>query len=240
MEVHQIVLAYLEVLLSWPPLVGLLGTVVLVLFKKEVRSLIGRIARIRFPGGGEIALPRQAPPTDTKDAPEVPEGDVKLPPNVSGAEADRLREAIRSERAATYLWEYRYLNRYLVLATQLVLDHIASSAGPIALRLLDSYLHAFIPSANERNAILDALAGHHLVLMGGDGLIEVTPKGREYIAWRGPLPDQAPNSLVGAADTSTSTLGTGPSLTDESLKAIGKSIMEMAPAAPETDEGKES
>ena len=239
MEVHQIVLAYLEVLLSWPPLVGLLGTVVLVLFKKEVRSLIGRIARIRFPGGGEIALP-QAPPTDTKDAPEVPEGDiVELPSDVSGAEADRLREAIRSERAATYLWEYRYLNLYLVRATQLVLDRI-SSAGPIALRLLDSYLQAFIPSANERNAILDALAGHHLVLMGGDGLIEVTPKGREYIAWRGPLPDQAPNSLVGAADTSTSTLGTGPSLTDESLKAIGKRIMEMAPAAPETDEGKES
>ena len=145
MEVHQIVLAYLEVLLSWPPLVGLLGTVVLVLFKKEVRSLIGRIARIRFPGGGEIALPRQAPPTDTKDAPEVPEGDVELPPNVSGAEADRLREAIRSERAATYPWEYRYLNRYLVRATQLVLDHIASSAGPIALRLLDSYLHAYEP-----------------------------------------------------------------------------------------------
>ena len=182
MEVHQIVLAYLEVLLSWPPLVGLLGTVVLVLFKKEVRSLIGRIARIRFPGGGEIALP-QAPPTDTKDAPEVPEGDVELPPDVSGAEADRLREAIRSERAATYLWEYRYLNRYLVRATQLVLDHIAFSAGPIALQLLDSYLHAVIPSANERNAILDALAGHHLVLMW-DGLIEVTPKGREYIAWR--------------------------------------------------------
>ena len=77
----------------------------------------------------------------------------------------------------------------------------------------------------------------------GDSLIEVTPKRREYIAWRGQLPDQAPrsiNSIAGAADTSNLTLGTVPSLGDESLKAIGKALMAMAPTPPETDEGKES
>ena len=44
MEVHQIVLAYLEVLLSWPPLVGLLGTVVLVLCQSGQRHTCGSTA----------------------------------------------------------------------------------------------------------------------------------------------------------------------------------------------------
>ena len=36
-----------------------------------------------------------------------------------------------------------------------------------------------------------ALASHHLVQIGDD-LIEVTPKGREYIEWRGEISAQAP------------------------------------------------
>jgi hypothetical protein len=42
-------------------------------------------------------------------------------------------------------------------------------------------------SAEERKAIIDALTMHLLIQRKGD-LIEVTPKGREYIRLRGPLP----------------------------------------------------
>ena len=142
MEVSQIILAYLEVLLRWPPVVGIVGVVFFGLFKNEVRALIGRIASIRLPGGGEIALPRQSPPSaSTEDAPEVPESDVVvLPADVHGEEADRLRDAIRSERAAIYLWEYRYLNLYLVTRTQMVLAHFVG---------IRTGLHSFFLRSNR-------------------------------------------------------------------------------------------
>jgi hypothetical protein len=45
-----------------------------------------------------------------------------------------------------------------------------------------------IPSATERKAILSALENHHLIQLE-NGLVSVTPKGQEYIEWRGPLPE---------------------------------------------------
>jgi hypothetical protein len=43
-----------------------------------------------------------------------------------------------------------------------------------------------VPNPVERLAILDALRNHHLIDIVGD-IITVTPKGREYIQWRGPV-----------------------------------------------------
>ena len=46
-----------------------------------------------------------------------------------------------------------------------------------------------IPSANERQAIINALQMHHLVIREEySDMIRVTPKGREYQEWRGTLP----------------------------------------------------
>jgi hypothetical protein len=53
--------------------------------------------------------------------------------------------------------------------------------------LYDSVWLPLIPSAEERRAIITALQAHYLILVQNE-LVEVTPKGREYIAWRGPLP----------------------------------------------------
>ncbi len=44
-----------------------------------------------------------------------------------------------------------------------------------------------IPSANELGAIINALQAHHLIQVN-DGVIQVTPKGKEYQQWRGELP----------------------------------------------------
>ena len=58
------------------------------------------------------------------------------------------------------------------------------SMGSVTSTQYDSSLPA-VP-AHERKAIIDALTAHLLIQVKGD-LIEVTPKGREYIKLSGPL-----------------------------------------------------
>ncbi len=117
------------------------------------------------------------------------EAHVELPAasaNGVSAQDERIQQLVRSERATAILWEYRFLNFYLARITQLVLGNLAERP-PISVRQLDAELMAIVRDPVERKAILDALTTHHLVSTTGD-LIEITPKGREYLQWRGPLP----------------------------------------------------
>ena len=77
----------------------------------------------------------------------------------------------------------------MVRKTQLVLDWIAELKQPTAYGFYDSFWMLVIPNANERKIILDVLQAHHLVQINNAGLIGITEKGREYIEWRGPLPN---------------------------------------------------
>ncbi len=94
---------------------------------------------------------------------------------------------MQSERARAHLWEYRFLNRFLVLNTQRVLDWLAGLPDPPTFTMYDAWWQQVIPSAEQRRTIVQVLEEHNLIVMRGD-LIEITPKGREYIEWRGPLP----------------------------------------------------
>lgn len=113
---------------------------------------------------------------------ELPEG-----VNVSEEDARRLRQTMQSERARAHLWEYRYLNYFLVLNSQRVLDWLAGLPDPPTFTMYDAWWQQVIPSAEQRRTIIQVLEEHNLIVMKGD-LIEITPKGREYIEWRGPLP----------------------------------------------------
>jgi len=99
----------------------------------------------------------------------------------------QIGHLLQSERANAFLWEYRYLNLFLARSTQLVLDWLGTLQQPISVNLLDSHLQAYIVDAQERVAILTALQNHHLILIQNN-LVQITPKGREYLQWRGPLP----------------------------------------------------
>ena len=74
--------------------------------------------------------------------------------------------------------------------TQYVLDWLAATTHVTA-SFYNAMWLPLIMNADERLAILTALQAHHLITIRGD-LIEVTPKGREYIQWRGPLPSPVP------------------------------------------------
>ena len=50
METWQIVLEYLKVLLSWPPIVGITIIVFMILFRDELRELLNSINEVSGPG----------------------------------------------------------------------------------------------------------------------------------------------------------------------------------------------
>ncbi len=82
------------------------------------------------------------------------------------------------------------LSRAKPRSTQHVLDWLAASKPRATVSLFNALWLPIIPNPNERQAILTALEAHHLISITND-LVEVTPKGYEYLKWRGPLPSPA-------------------------------------------------
>ncbi len=194
METARLVLEYVKAVLSPQVVAGIAALAFFLMFKEDIKALIRRIAKIRFPGGGEVSTTQveraseESPPREAVP-PVPPPEQVPLPPSLSLTpdQVEQIAQAFQAERAKAYLWEYRYLNYYLVPATQRVLDWLASLNTRTSYSLFDTIWMPAIPSAEERRAIINALETHHLIQFQGE-LIEVTPKGREYIQWRGPLP----------------------------------------------------
>ncbi len=196
MEAAKLVLEFFRVLLSAPTVAGAIAVVFIAVFRDDIRALMRRVAKIRFPGGevstSQAERTSEVAPTAAAE-PKVPPGEqVTLPQNIAltPEQVKQLGDIFQAERARAYLWEYRYLNYFLVPLTQRVLDWLAGLKDRPTYPLYDSLLTQAVPKAEERKAIIDALAAHHLIQLKGD-FIEVTPKGREYIQWRGPLPSIA-------------------------------------------------
>jgi len=192
MKLAQLILEYLKLLFSLPVVAGAVAFTVLALFRDDIKALLLRIAKIRLPGGTEVStsqITKAEEAAENKPLEKSParvEPPPALPPSLDPNELEQVKQLLDAERTRAYLWEYRYLNYFLVYHTQQVLDWFASLPSATSLSLFDSAWLPFIPSAEERRAIIDALQAHHLIQLRGDH-VEVTPKGRDYIAWRGPL-----------------------------------------------------
>jgi hypothetical protein len=190
---------YLKVILGAPVTVVAAVLTFLIMFRCDVKALMARIAKVKFPGGEiETQLERAKeglPPQGDVPQPIAREG-AKIDAAPAQSNADKAqRDAISAERANAALWEYRYLNYFLARHTQEVLDWFADSPKRITLSLFNTWWLPRIPDPNERSAILGALIAHHLIAVT-DGLVEVTPKGREYRQWRGPLPNTTPSQSI--------------------------------------------
>jgi len=195
MDVAAIVLEYLKVILSTPVVLGVIAIVALLLFKSDIKTLIGRIATIKLPGGSELSTLQQSRSTEEatpQNPPNVSDEQLQIPNNLqlSQEQLEAVRKLYVNERANAYLWEYRYLNFYFVPTTQFVLEWIATTQQPTSLSLFDNVWGPLIQSVDERQAIIDALQSHHLIQLT-NSLVEITPKGQEYLEWRGPMPRTA-------------------------------------------------
>ena len=105
---------------------------------------------------------------------------------LSPEQTESVKQLFNAERANAYLWEYRFLNYFLAHMTQRVLDWFKQYNAKITLALFDTYWLPIIPDTEERNSIITALQAHHLIEINGKS-VEITPKGREYLEWRGAL-----------------------------------------------------
>lgn len=193
MEIAKLVLDYLKVLLSAPVLFFSVAIIFILIFREDLKALFLRIAKIKLPGGTEVSTPQsnQLAVEENKPTPDptVNEKDpgVGLPADLTPHQRKVIEQLIRSHIATSYVWEYRYLNYFLAHWTQYVLDWLIGLSHPTTYAYYESVWIAIIPSSNERQAIITALQAHHLIQHESTGLIVVTPKGREYAEWRGPL-----------------------------------------------------
>ena len=170
---HALILDYLRVAASWPIIVFVLGCIVLVKFTNPITALIHRIVSIRLPGGSEVMTQQPPEAITTKDGPQAAD-----PAPASANELARL-------------WEYRYLNYFLVPKTQGVLDWLCERPG-LTVETYDASLLPFVPNPVERSVMINVLTAHHLVAVDNNQTISVTEKGREYRTFRGPITPSAP------------------------------------------------
>ena len=196
LEIAKLVLEYLRVLLTAPFLFSVVVVIFIYRFAEDIKALLLRVAKIRLPGGTEVNTPQSSRiiEEEAKSPPKTMEvSDQGIPAGLTSEQAQAIKQLIRSHIANAYLWEYRYLNFFLVRSTQETLDWlIGLSQETTAYAYYDSVFLPIIPSANERQAIINALQMHHLVMYDeSSNVIAVTPKGREYQEWRGTLPPLA-------------------------------------------------
>lgn len=93
-------------------------------------------------------------------------------------------------RQQVAFWEYRYLNYFLVHRTQLVLNWLVdrqAKGQSTTQHYCEAELSARVVSPGEGKAVLQALEAHALISAAG-GMLVVTPKGLDYVNWRGPIP----------------------------------------------------
>jgi hypothetical protein len=188
MEYATTALEYFKVLLSGPAVMAAIVLVFFWKFKPNIGSLIDRINKIDFPGGGigtsQKEKVREAlPEPDKQPKPEQPQ----LPQSVSLTpdQQKTISELLQSENIRATLWEYRYLNFFLARITQEFLDWLATAQPPPTVLLADA-TWSFMPT-DERSAVMEALKTHGLIEVSNAQIL-VTEKGRGYLQWRGPLP----------------------------------------------------
>jgi len=195
MSIVQIVLDYLRVLLSAPVMAATVAIVFFVLFRNDLKALFLRVAKLKFPGGVEVSTTQSArigneAPTNPPAVPGMPAPSVTLPAQLTDQQREQINSLLAAEQATSRVWEYRFLNYFLVAHTQRVLDWLSQFPQQVPYSFYDTQWLPIIPDANERIAIITALQAHHLIQTDSQ-LLVVTPKGREYIQWRG-QPKPAP------------------------------------------------
>jgi len=66
LEISKIILDYIKVLTTSQIIYGAIVLTLLFLFKEAIRTLIGRIAKIKLPGGGELSTPQSLRASEDK------------------------------------------------------------------------------------------------------------------------------------------------------------------------------
>ena len=195
METSKLVLEYVRVILDFPFLSLVFAICFSLMFREGIRALLLRVGKIRLPWA-ELSTTQ----SNIQSSNKVQEYEVKassvedIISDLTKEQQEEIQQLANSYMENATLWEFRYLDLFLVNTTQYVLDWLISYNQPISAHLYDSTWLPIVPSANERGNMFNALQGHHLITFDqSSGMIAVTPKGFRYQKWRGgPLPPPQP------------------------------------------------
>jgi hypothetical protein len=162
MHTAQLVLDYIKAVLSPQVIAGAVGFTLLAVFRDDFKALLLRVAKIRLPGGTEVSTSQitkaeEAAENKPLDKPPPADPPPSLPASLDHKELEQVKQLLDAERARAYLWEYRYMNYFLVYHTQQVLDWFASLPSSTSLSLFDSAWLPLIPNTDERRAVINAL-----------------------------------------------------------------------------------
>lgn len=185
----SLILEFCKVILAWPVCTVLIILFLSIYFKDPITKWLSRL-KIEY---GGATLTSQQPTEISSGAnlpsPSVPKADTndEFVRSLETKNIDELKELIVQWRANAYIWEYQYLNRFLVYNSRKVLCWFYDINRSLNIELVDAFWKTQIPDTDELGAILTALKNHYLVEFYS-GQISITPKGREYIEHFGRVP----------------------------------------------------
>jgi len=170
-------------------------------FKDAIENLMGRILKLRFPGG-DAELQKQSPASE--DLKKKIEAESAINPvassmdtsamDTSAESIDILKKQLQAAQTSALLWEMQYLNYFLVPKTKYILEFYGRPGTiPPTIELYDNHWKYIVPDVKERDNVLSALRAHSLVKMENN-LIEITNKGRYFLHWLKPI--EFPNPFI--------------------------------------------
>jgi hypothetical protein len=173
------------------------------MFGRSIRSLLdkGGSAQVEIPGAkvslssqlersreqssehpAKELLPASAPGSEVE--PRASAAGVSSAERPSDEHMRELEASLKLARDQARMWQFVFLNNYLVFHTHQVLDWLASFGGAVERSLLETAWLAQIPDPQERAAVVNALVTSGLATTEGPG-VRVTDMGRDFLAWRG-------------------------------------------------------
>lgn len=180
-------LEFLKVLLGWPSIVLTIAIFGFYIFRVPLSKWL---ENVKIDYGGATISSQQQKVEDNVQAPklEVDQSGPSVLPVPNGSDSNLVNQW----KAAAYLWEYRFLNFFLAYHSQQFLDWLCDRTEPMSLEVTNSLWLVKVPDVAERQAVVEAITRHHLAEIR-DSMISITPKGREYVEFRGRFDPAFPN-----------------------------------------------
>ncbi len=173
MEVGLLILDYIKTLLS-AHIVVTGGIMWLIwIFRSEIRNRLEHSA-IDISMGGQRVQVSQPNTRQTETANDS---------STEGFSDNSPDEHQGQHQIAAVIWEYRYLNHYLVPHTQQVLNWFEQVTYPISYETYDTLWQTMIVNPRERRAVFDALVNHYLIVLVENDRYAINDKGRQYCNW---------------------------------------------------------
>lgn len=176
----KLILEFLKVLLTWPPLAALMLAVFFRGFSEEIRIFLQNV-RPKLPGTDHLGQVQPVPLPMPEPEPAVASPDENAALPSSGDDAEHAEMSIGTDIVGDGPApdRFRYLNQLLVLPTQRLLDALVLRGS---MSILEYQLIWPELSAEAKSNMLTVLYQNGLASVA-DERITVTPRGRLYAEW---------------------------------------------------------